>query len=274
MDFKLKTIRRSAPDTSINNSGRHFDLIRLSKLMTEKGICSRREADNLIERGLVFVNGERISTLGTKVSPDVRVTLDAEALRSQKNLVTLILNKPIGIVSNLPEKGYQAAIDLITPEKAFLNSHKTLPSSFWRQIHSGDKNLAVVGRLDIESQGLLILTQDGRLVKSIIGEDSDIEKEYLVRVKGSLSEESLSLLREGLELDGKKLKKAEVEWLNQDQLRFILKEGKKRQIRRMCELVGLTVTGLKRVRIGKLKLGSLPEGFWRPMSEEEKKYFL
>ncbi|MCB0370133.1 MAG: pseudouridine synthase, partial [Bdellovibrionales bacterium] len=127
---------------------------------------------------------------------------------------------------------------------------------------------------DIESQGLLILTQDGRLVKSIIGETSDTEKEYLVRVRGSLSDENLNLLREGLELDGKKLKKAQVEWLNQDQLKFILKEGKKRQIRRMCELVGLEVTGLKRVRIGKLKLGSLPEGFWRPMTDDEKKYFL
>lgn len=271
MDQRSKVILRSKDSNSENsNEG----MIRLSKLMTEKGICSRREADSLIEKGLVFVNGERISTLGTKVSPDSRVTLDAEALRSQKNLVTLILNKPVGIVSNLPERGYEAAIDLITPDRAFLNSHKTLPSSFWRQIHSGDKNLAVVGRLDIESQGLLILTQDGRLVKSIIGEDSEVEKEYLVRVKGQLSDEGLELLRHGLELEGKPLKPAEVEWLNQDQLRFILREGKKRQIRRMCELVGLTVTGLKRVRIGKLKLGSLPEGFWRPMTEDEKRYFL
>jgi 23S rRNA pseudouridine2604 synthase len=266
--FKLRSKDSTHTSEDSNN------LIRLSKLMTEKGICSRREADSLIERGLVFVNGERISTLGHKVAPNVRVTLDAEALRSQKNLVTVILNKPVGIVSNLPEKGYQAAIDLITPDRAFLNSHKVLPTSFWRQIDSGDKNLAVVGRLDIESQGLLILTQDGRLVKSIIGDASDTEKEYLVRVKGSLSEESLNLLREGIELDGKVLKRAEVEWLNQDQLKFILREGKKRQIRRMCEAVGLTVLGLKRVRIGKLKLGSLPEGFWRPMTDDEKKYFL
>lgn len=271
MDQRSKVILRSK-DSKAENSNE--GMIRLSKLMTEKGICSRREADSMIEKGLVFVNGERISTLGTKVSPDARVTLDAEALRSQKNLVTLILNKPVGIVSNLPERGYEAAIDLITPDRAFLNSHKTLPTSFWRQIHSGDKNLAVVGRLDIESQGLLILTQDGRLVKSIIGEDSEVEKEYLVRVKGPLSDEGLELLRHGLELEGKPLKPAEVEWLNQDQLRFVLREGKKRQIRRMCELVGLTVTGLKRVRIGKLKLGSLPEGFWRPMTEDEKRYFL
>lgn len=271
MDHNSKIILRSKNSESENDS---TGMIRLSKLMTEKGICSRREADALIEKGLVFVNGERVSTLGTKVLPNVRVTLDADALRSQKNLVTLVLNKPVGIVSNLPEKGYEAAIDLITPDRAFLNSHKTLPSSFWRQIHEGDKNLAVVGRLDIESQGLLILTQDGRLVKSIIGEDSEVEKEYLVRIKGHLSDSDLELLRHGLQLDGKPLKPAEVEWLNQDQLKFILREGKKRQIRRMCEAVGLTVTGLKRVRIGKLKLGSLPEGFWRPMTDDEKKYFL
>ncbi len=249
-------------------------LIRLSKLMTEKGLCSRREADHLIERGLVYVNGERINTLGTKVFPNVRVTLDSEALRSQKNLVSVILNKPVGIVSNMPEKDYQAAIDLITPDRAFLNTHKLLPPTFWKNIDNGIKNLAVVGRLDIESQGLLILTQDGRLVKAIIGEDSHVEKEYLVRIKGIVTEESLQLLREGLELDEKKLKPAIVERLNQDQLRFILTEGKKRQIRRMCELVGISVTGLKRVRIGKLKLGPLPEGFWRPMTDDEKKYFI
>ncbi|MCK6599158.1 MAG: pseudouridine synthase, partial [Bdellovibrionaceae bacterium] len=187
-----QTVKLRSKQQGTSNTDNH-QLIRLSKLMTEKGICSRREADQMIEKGLVFVNGERISTLGHKVEPTVRVTLDAEALKTQKSQISIILNKPIGIVSNLPEKGYQAAIDLIVPERAFLNSHKNLPASFWRNIDSGEKNLAVVGRLDIESQGLLILTQDGRLVKSIIGEDSEIEKEYLVRVRGNLTETNLNL---------------------------------------------------------------------------------
>jgi 23S rRNA pseudouridine2604 synthase len=179
----------------------------------------------------------------------------------------------VGVVSNLPEDGYHEALDLIVPERAYLNSDRSLPASFWRTLRT-EKTLSVVGRLDIESQGLLIMTQDGRLVKTVIGEDSEMDKEYLVRVKGVLSDADLNLLREGLYLDGKKLKKAQVEWLNEDQLRFVLQEGKKRQIRRMCEAVGLQVTGLKRVRIGPLKLGNLPEGQWRPMTDEEKKSFL
>jgi 23S rRNA pseudouridine2604 synthase len=131
------------------------------------------------------------------------------------------------------------------------------------------KGLAVAGRLDIDSQGLLLFTQDGRLAKKIIGAESRAEKEYIVRVMGALPEAGLRLLRHGLELDGKPLKPAQVEWLNDDQLRFILREGRKRQIRRMCDLVGLKVVGLKRVRIGNLRLGNLPEGKWRFLESGE-----
>lgn len=224
--------------------------------MSEKGICSRREADEYIEKGLVRVNGEIVSTLGTKVDPNSRITLEADALKQQNNLITIILNKPIGYVSAQPEPGYEPAIRLVNDKNQYGQQKQIL------QI--GDlKGIAVVGRLDIDSQGLLIFTQDGRLAKKIIGEDSKIEKEYIVRVSGPLSEENLKLLNYGLELDGKKLKPAKVEWINEDQLRFVLKEGKKRQIRRMCELVGLEIRGLKRVRIGKLMLGDLPEGRWR-----------
>ncbi len=108
-----------------------------------------------------------------------------------------------------------------------------------------------------------MLTQDGRVARQLIGEDSQIEKEYLVRVEGKLSEDGLRKLNHGLELDGVKLKPAKVSWQNEDQLRFVLREGRKRQIRRMCELVGLHVTGLKRVRIGSVVLGKLPLGQWR-----------
>jgi 23S rRNA pseudouridine2604 synthase len=132
------------------------------------------------------------------------------------------------------------------------------------------KGLAPAGRLDIDSQGLLVLTQDGRIAKQLIGENSGTEKEYLVRVQGKLSANGLSLLNFGLSLDGAALKRAEVSWQNRDQLRFILREGKKRQIRRMCELVGLKVTGLKRVRIGKVTLGDLPTGQWRYLLSDER----
>jgi 23S rRNA pseudouridine2604 synthase len=232
------------------------ELVRLSKLMTERGICSRREADEYIAQGLVFVNGERVQELGFKVTREVVIELAAKAQRKQNELVTIILNKPIGYVSSQPEPGYEPAIRLLTKENFSGGKEpKVIPQKM--------QTLAVVGRLDIDSQGLLIFTEDGRLAKKIIGEDSQIEKEYLVRVQGRLPKEKLQLLRYGLELDGKKLKAAQVEWINEDQLRFVLTEGKKRQVRRMCELVGLEVKGLKRVRIGKLMLGKLPEGQWR-----------
>lgn len=238
--------------------------LRLSKLMSERGICSRREADDYISKGYVFVNGERIQELGTKVLPDVKITLDTPALRKQNSLVTIIVNKPIGYVSSQPEpgSGYEPAIRLVKDSTQFSNQKRTL--------QAGDlKDIAVVGRLDIDSQGLLIFTQDGRLAKKLIGEKSEVEKEYLVRVEGPLSEKDLKLLNHGLELDGEKLRPAKVDWANEEQLRFVLKQGKKRQIRRMCEMVGLRVTGLKRVRVGKLMLGKLPEGRWRFLDPDE-----
>lgn len=236
--------------------------VRLSKLMAEKGLCSRREADAYIAAGLVFVDGEKVDVLGTKVSPKARITLDAKALKTQKNLATILLNKPIGYVSAQPEPQYTPAIKLITPENQFgVSKQKLTKESF--------EGLAVAGRLDIDSQGLLIFTQDGRIAKQIIGENSEIDKEYLVRVEGVLPKEKLQLLRHGLKLDGKPLLPAVVEWVNEDQLRFVLREGKKRQIRRMCEAVGLRVRGLKRVRVGKIKLGQLPEGKWRFLESDE-----
>lgn len=241
--------------------------LRLSKLMSERGLCSRREADDYISRGLVRVNGEIVSELGTKVMPDVRISLESDALKQQKKLVTIILNKPIGYVSGQPEPGYEPAIRLVNDRNQFGLQKKVLQ-------HGDLQGIAVVGRLDIDSQGLLIFTQDGRLAKKIIGENSEIEKEYIVRVQyhgpeGKLPEEKLKLLNFGLSIDGEKLKNAVVEWINEDQLRFILKQGKKRQIRKMCEMVDLEVRGLKRVRVGKLNLGKLPEGRWRFLEEDE-----
>ena len=225
--------------------------VRLSKRMAELKLCSRREADGYIEQGWVKVNG-RTAVLGQKVTPSDRIELAKQAHETQAQRVTVLLNKPVGYVSGQPEKDYRAAVELITAE----NRHK--------------KGLAPAGRLDIDSVGLLVLTQDGRIAKQLIGGDSGIEKEYLVRVKGRLSEEGLRLLNHGLSLDGEKLRPAKVEWQNEDQLRFILKQGKKRQIRRMCELVGLRVTGLKRIRMGQVKLGALPPGKWRYLGKDER----
>jgi 23S rRNA pseudouridine2604 synthase len=238
------------------------EMVRLSKLMARRGLCSRREADAFIEQGLVSVNGVVVDKLGSKVASDVEITLASQAVKKQKELITIILNKPVGYVSAQPEPGYTPAINLITVANQFGKGNKRLRPEYL-------KGLAVAGRLDIDSQGLLLFTQDGRLAKKIIGEEGRVEKEYIVRVQGALPDDNLRLLRGGLALDGRPLKPAQVEWINRDQLRFVLREGRKRQIRRMCDLVGLKVVGLKRVRIGKIKLGHLPEGKWRFLEANE-----
>ena len=235
-----------------------MELIRISKLMSEQGICSRREADSYIERGWVFVDGQRVTELGSRAYPNQKISLDQSAQTSQRSRVTVLLNKPIGYVSGQAEHNYKPAVTLIGSESRYSEDHSSI-----RFTPAQLRGLAPAGRLDIDSTGLLVLTQDGRIAKQLIGEDSPIDKEYLVRVEGRLSDSNLALLNCGLSLDGKTLKPAQVAWQNDDQLRFVLHEGKKRQIRRMCELVGLKVTGIKRIRIGKVMLGDLPIGKWR-----------
>ncbi|MBD5804763.1 Ribosomal large subunit pseudouridine synthase F [Azoarcus sp. Aa7] len=237
--------------------------VRLSKVMSERGLCSRREADGFIERGWVLVDGQRVSELGTRINPDAEITLAPQARRRQSERVTILLHKPVGYVSGQPEPGYEPAVSLIGAGNQF--DRDTAQSFDFSHL----QGLAPAGRLDIDSTGLLVLTQDGRIARQLIGDDSEVDKEYLVRVEGSLDERGLALLNHGLELDDRKLRRAKVEWINEDQLRFVLREGRKRQIRRMCELVGLKVVGLKRIRIGRIRLGDLPLGQWRFLREDE-----
>ncbi|HEY3432834.1 MAG TPA: pseudouridine synthase [Rhodocyclaceae bacterium] len=238
--------------------------VRVSKLMAEQGLCSRREADGYIEQGLVFVDGKRITELGTRADPRAVITLDKGAKVQQGRRVTILINKPIGYVSGQAEDGYEPAVVLVKAENQFGEDRDI------RFSPAHLRGLAPAGRLDIDSTGLLVLTQDGRIARQLIGDDSEVEKEYMVRVEGKLVENGLKLLNHGLSLDGKFLRPAKVSWSNEDQLRFVLKEGKKRQIRRMCEMVGLHVVGLKRVRIGRIPLSDLPLGQWRYLREGEK----
>ena len=242
---------------------------RLSKRMSALGLASRREADEWIERGWVKVDGV-VAILGLKVLPHQKITIDQKAASQQARRVTVVLNKPVGFVSGQAEDGYQPASVLVTPENQWRNpGSKNAPVR--RQELLG---LAPAGRLDIDSTGLLVLTQDGRVARQLIGEDSEVDKEYLVRVKsprpGRLPASEMNKLQHGLSLDGKTLRPAKVWWQNDDQLGFVLREGKKRQIRRMCELVGLQVLGLKRVRIGLIMLAELPQGKWRFLGPGEK----
>jgi 23S rRNA pseudouridine2604 synthase len=245
---------------------------RLSKRMTALGLASRREADEWIAAGWVRVDGE-LAVLGQRVGPEARIEVDPAARQEQAKQVTILLHKPIGYVSGQAEDGYEPASVLIKAATLW----KDDPSGL--KFHAGHaRGLAPAGRLDIDSTGLLVLTQDGRVAKLLIGEESKVEKEYLVRVEyhGQASpmkdfpEQDLALLNHGLELDGVQLKPAKVSWINEDQLRFVLREGRKRQIRRMCELVGLKVVGLKRVRIGRINLGHLPAGQWRYLAPWER----
>ena len=233
--------------------------------MSEQGLCSRREADSYIERGWVLVDGVAVTELGTRIYPTQRITLAKAAQSRQDASVTILINKPIGYVSGQAEQGYRPAVTLVNLQSHFKGDRS--PRRF-SPLHLD--GLAPAGRLDIDSTGLLVLTQDGRIAKQLIGENSGIEKEYLVRVEGRLPASGLAQLNFGLRLDGAALKRAEVSWQNKDQLRFILREGKKRQIRRMCELVGLKVSGLKRVRIGKVALGELPSAQWRYLRSDER----
>jgi 23S rRNA pseudouridine2604 synthase len=242
--------------------------LRLSKRMSELGLCSRREADDWIAKGWVKVDGQVIAELGSKVLPHQKITIERQAQAEQSRRVTVLINKPIGFVSGQAEDGYKPAVTLVRPENRWAEDKLPLQFSAAQL-----KSLVPAGRLDIDSTGLLILTQDGRIAKTLIGEDTSVEKEYLVRVKYTkgekLPEHELKRLNHGLTLDGKALLPAKVRWQNEDQLCFILREGKKRQIRRMCEMVGLQVLALKRVRIGRVKLGNLPIGQWRYLGADE-----
>ena len=247
------------------------DLVRLSKRMSELGLSSRREADEWIAKGWVKVDGQVVSELGSKVRPDQKIEIDRRAKEQQSERVTIILNKPLGYVSGQAEDGHEPAKVLIQPRNRWADD-KTK-----QRFNPGQlKSLVPAGRLDINSTGLLVLTQDGRVAKQLIGENSTIEKEYIVRVaqtngapNSEFPQEKLALLNFGLELDGKPLQKADVSWLNDDQLKFVLREGRNRQIRRMCDLVGLKVLALKRVRVGGVTLGKLPVGKWRYLSDFE-----
>lgn len=233
--------------------------IRLSKLMAQRGLCSRREADRFIEQGLVLVDGKPVTTLGTKVLESQSIILTETAKKQQSEKITVLLNKPMGYVSGLPEDGYQSAVMLISQQNRQHPNDKT-PSR---------QGLAPAGRLDIDSMGLIVFTNDGRIARRLVGQDRPIEKEYLAWVKGDITAAKLNHLRHGLELDGRPLNPAKVDHIKGSQLRIVLTEGRKRQLRRMCECVDLTVSRLIRVRIGAVKLGRIESGKWRLLKRGE-----
>jgi len=238
--------------------------LRINKWLALEGVCSRREADSLIEQGLVKVDGEKAIS-GQKIETGQTLDLAQKAARRLDNQLSILFHKPVGIVSGTPEDDEIPAVRLITAESLSGKSH-AIPGRY--------NKLAPLGRLDKDSRGLLILSEDGVLAKAVIGPESQLDKEYLVKVKGDVTPERLDKLRHGLELDGRQLKPAIVEQVKQQELKFVLNEGRNRQIRRMCQLVDLRVVDLMRVRVGPLELAGLPEGKWRPISGREREALL
>lgn len=234
--------------------------VRINKWLGQTGVCSRREAEGLIVEGLVAIDGETVTDAGRKILPGQTLTLSERGEAALAAGVTIVLHKPVGYVSGQPEPGKVPAVRLLTAAN---------------RIGAGDApardaSLPPIGRLDEDSRGLLLLSSDGVVAKAVIGPESDLDKEYLVRVAGAVTEAKLTQLRHGLELDGRRLKPARVTQMEPQRLRFVLREGRNRQIRRMCELVDLAVVDLHRIRIGPLELADLPEGRWRMLTPEER----
>jgi 23S rRNA pseudouridine2604 synthase len=235
--------------------------VRINKWLALEGVCSRREADALIEQGLVEIDGKTVTELGERIVPGQTIKLNSKAAQKLDNQLSIVLNKPVGYVSGTPEPGETPAIRLVTKERLKGEAHA---------IPGRNNKMAPLGRLDKDSRGLLILSEDGVLAKAVIGPLSEVDKEYVVKVLGEITPEKLALLRHGLELDGRKLRPAKVTAEGKDTLRFVLNEGRNRQIRRMCSLVHLRVADLHRIRVGPVELGNLPEGKWRPLSHKER----
>ncbi|HRD28756.1 MAG TPA: pseudouridine synthase [Caulobacter sp.] len=234
---------------------------RVNRWLAQSGVCSRREAEALIGRGLVSIDGEVVGDAGRKILPGQTLTLADAATGALSSSLTLMFHKPVGIVSSQPEGDQVPAVRLIT-RKTVWGPCTIFPDR--------DSRLAPVGRLDMDSRGLLILSEDGVVAKAVIGPDSGLEKEYRVQVAGQITQDKIERLRYGLMLDGRQLKQAQVNLQGKQTLSFVLKEGRNRQIRRMCDLVGLEVVDLLRTRIGPITLGALPEGRWRPLAPEER----
>lgn len=235
--------------------------IRVNKWLAQAGVCSRREAEALIADGLVSIDGEVVADVGRKILPGQTLTLNQGGEAALESRMTVIIHKPVGVVSAQPEGDQIPAIRLVRPANQW-GQGGAVPSA--RQV------LAPVGRLDMDSRGLLLLSDDGVLAKAVIGPASLLDKEYFVEVRGEVTPEKIRLLRHGLELDDRQLKPAKVTEVSPGRLRFVLTEGRNRQIRRMCELVELEVVDLLRTRIGPLSLGDLPEARWRLLTAQER----
>ena len=221
--------------------------VRINKYLAERGICSRRAADQWVSDGRVKVNGIR-AELGTKISEGDQVEVDGRLVEEPaEKLIYYAYHKPVGIMSSLDPKRKDTLLTAVTvPERVF-----------------------PVGRLDVASQGLMLLTNDGELSEAITHPSREHEKEYVVTVDAPISDEALEHMRRGVMVLGSPTKPAKIDRIGPSKFRIILTEGRNRQIRRMCETQGREVRKLVRVRIQTLELGELEQGTWRKLTQDE-----
>jgi 23S rRNA pseudouridine2604 synthase len=222
------------------------NVMRINKFISEKGICSRREADKLIEQKRVTINGNT-AQIGSVVQKGDIVKIDNKALKPREEFVYLVLNKPVGIVSTTDTQEKDNIVDFM----------------------SYPKRIFPIGRLDKDSEGLIMLTSDGDIVNKILRAGNNHEKEYIVRVDKPITQSFINGMANGVKILGTVTKKCKVEMLSKYSFRIILTEGMNRQIRRMCEVFDYQVLKLKRIRIMNIHLRDLPTGSWRYLSSEE-----
>ena len=227
--------------------------MRLNKFLSNSGVASRRKCDELIKEGKVFVNGKQVTELGTVVNEKKdKVTVEGKVISLPSSFVYIKLNKPKGYAcSASDEKGRKTIYDLI----------------------DCDERLFSIGRLDYDTEGLIILTNDGDFANKVAHPKYNIEKEYRVTIEGDIKESELAVMRKGVVIDGERMPSARVEKLSQDdkytKLSVVIDEGQNRQVRRMFEAIGKSIRLLKRVRIGQVRLGGLSRGDYKDLTEEE-----
>ncbi|MEL6811075.1 MAG: 23S rRNA pseudouridine(2604) synthase RluF [Bacteroidota bacterium] len=226
----------------------HPDSIRLNKAISDSGFCSRRQADTYIEKGQVTINGA-IAGLGDRAMPGDKIHVNGTLISENENLVYIALNKPVGITCTTDQRVKGNVVDFI--------NHKE------RIFH--------IGRLDKPSEGLLLMTNDGDIVNKILRAGNSHEKEYVVRVDRPITEDFLKRMRNGIPILDTVTKKCTVDRVSRHVFRIVLVQGLNRQIRRMCEYLGYEVLALKRERIMNIRLGNLPIGKWRDLTEQELK---
>jgi 23S rRNA pseudouridine2604 synthase len=220
--------------------------VRLNKFISETGVCSRREADKWIDAGRVTCNG-RVAALGTQVADGDRICIDGEPIGAKKNSIYIALNKPVGITCTTEAHIEENVIDLVGhPERIF-----------------------PIGRLDKDSEGLILLTNNGDIVNEILRSENNHEKEYIVTVDRPITDLSLTMMAGGVKIMGVLTKPCRVSRIDQRSFRMVLTQGLNRQIRRMCSALGYKAQRLQRVRIMNVHLGTLSVGQWRPLTERE-----